>query len=90
MFYLQEEQKSGILFAIEFEKTFDSISLKFVQKNLKFLNFGSSIIKWFDMFYYKATGSALSNGFISQTFPFERGCRQGDPLSPYILIVLRY
>lgn len=44
MLCLQEDQIPGVLFAIDSEKAFDSISLRFMTNVLEFYNFGSSII----------------------------------------------
>ena len=40
----------GLLLIIDFEKAFDSISWDFINKVLKFFNFGESIIKWVSVF----------------------------------------
>ena len=41
--YTEENQIPGLLLFIDFEKAFDSVSWKFIQKVLKFFNFGPSI-----------------------------------------------
>ena len=40
----------GLLLIIDSEKAFDSISWDFINKVLKFFNFGESIIKWVSFF----------------------------------------
>ena len=86
--YLAEEQKvPGMLLLIDFEKAFDSVSHTFLKKVLKVYNFGPSIQRWIDVFYNRATASVLVNGFLSESFIVERGCRKGDGLSPYLFLL---
>ena len=72
---------------IDFEKAFDSLSWSFIHKALRFLNFGESIRRWIEVFYTNITSSVIQNGHLSSFFEISRGCRQGDPLSPYIFII---
>ena len=72
---------------IDFEKAFDSLSWSFIQKALKFLNFGYSIRRWIKVFYNGISSAVIQNGNLSSFFSISRGCRQGDPLSPYIIII---
>ena len=77
----------GLLLIIDFEKAFDSISWKFIEKVLSFLNFGESIKQWIKVFYNDISASVVQCGFLSESFIVLRGCRQGDPLSPYIFLL---
>ena len=84
---LNREQPWGLLLLIDFEKAFDSLSWSFIQKALKFLNFGYSMCIWTKVFYGRISSEAMRKGNISSFFSISRGCRQGNPLSPYIFIM---
>ena len=84
---LQKHNMSKLILLIDFEKAFDSVSWKFINKVLRIYNFGDSFIKWFNILYNDAQSCVINNGKYSQLFPLGRGCRQGDPLSPYIFIL---
>ena len=77
----------GLLLIVDFEKAFDSISWKFINHTLNFLNFGDSIKRWINVFYNDIQSCVIQNGFLSGPFNVRRGCRQGDPLSPYIFLL---
>ena len=67
----------GLLLIIDFEKAFDSIFWKFIEKVLILLNFGESIKQWLKVFYNDISASVVQCGFLSE----------GDPLSPYIFLL---
>ena len=87
MSFTEQNDIPGLLVLIDFEKAFDSVSWSFIQKVLKFLNFGPSICRWIETLYNNITSSVIQCGHMSEFFNIGRGCRQGDPLSPYIFIL---
>ena len=85
--HTEQNDIPGLLLLIDFEKAFDSLSWSFIQKALKFLNFGYSIRRWMKVFYNGISSAVIQNGNLSSFVSISRGCRQGDPLSPYIFII---
>ena len=76
-----------MLLLIDFEKAFDSVAWSFIKKSLIFYNFKSDIIAWIGTFYKGIKSSVIVNNTPTPWFPIERGCRQGDPISPYIFLL---
>ena len=77
----------GLIILIDFEKAFDSISWDFISKSLKKFNFGDSIVNWVKSLQINSNSKILQNGYLSEEIVLGRGCRQGDPISPYLFVL---
>jgi hypothetical protein len=61
MHYLEENNKTGLLLLVDFEKAFDSIEWLFLKKTLNSFNFGPSLCKWFETLYSSASSYVINN-----------------------------
>ena len=85
--HLNSSDLPGILLILDFEKAFDSLDWSFLQKTLAAFGFMNDICNWIKIFYTKIKSTISVNGQISNWFDISRGCRQGDPISPYLFIL---
>ena len=84
---LNIQQRKGLILLLDFEKAFDSLEWHYIKKVLQKYNFSETFIYWFKTLYSGACSCVINNGMFSDFFELERGCRHGDPLSPYIFIL---
>ena len=87
MYETKRLQIPGMILLIDFEKAFDTVSWSFIDKVLDIFNFGTSIKNWVHTFYKDSESCVIQNGIMSPFFKLGRGCRQGDPLSPYLFLL---
>ena len=71
--------KEGFLVTVDIEKAFDSVNRLFVIAILKKISFGTEFIEWIKNIIGPKT---------SKYFKQERGTRQGDPISAYLIIIV--
>ncbi|KAL9982663.1 hypothetical protein ACROYT_G004734 [Oculina patagonica] len=88
MDYTVEENIPGLMIFIDFKKAFDSVEWDFLLKCLEAFNFGPDFIRWVKTFYKNIQSCTINNGTASRYFTLERGVRQGDPLFPYLFILV--
>ncbi|GJU19992.1 RNA-directed DNA polymerase, eukaryota [Tanacetum coccineum] len=78
----------GMIFKVDFEKAFDSVKWDYLDETLKSFGFGLKWRKWISGCLYNAKGSVLVNGSPTKEFQFYKGLKQGDPLSPFLFILI--
>ena len=85
--YAKDNNKTGLLLLVDFDKAYDSVSFKFINKTLKIFNFGDDLIKWVNILLKNFKAVVNHCGNISENFSIGRGCRQGDPIACYLFIL---
>ena len=77
----------GFMILVDFEKAFDTLDWQFIQKSFELCNFGEKILNWIKILQNGSKSIVSQNGFFSEPINLQRGCRQGDPVLPYIFVI---
>lgn len=85
---LKQSKKSGMLLKLDLSKAFDSLSWAYIQKVLLAFGFAHSWVRWIFNLLSSVFYSVLINGIPSVNYRPSRGIRQGDPLSPFIFVIM--
>ena len=81
------EEIPGLLIIVDYAKAFDTIEWNFIDECLRLFNFGPNISKWTSLLREKSCSRIEQNGNFSEVVSLFRGCRQGDPISPYLFVL---
>ncbi|GKV48452.1 hypothetical protein SLEP1_g55265 [Rubroshorea leprosula] len=84
----KRKRKKSFLFKVDFEKAYDKVSWDFIDYMLMRTGFTVTWRNWIKECLQSSMISILVNGSPTQQFPVSKGIRQGDPLSPFLFLLV--
>ncbi len=87
MDHAEEQNIPAAIMSIDYEKAFDFIEWKYIDKTLEYFKFGSDFRKWINILYTDTESCVVNNGWTTRFFKLSRGVRQGCPMSPYLFVL---
>ena len=82
------DKKDCVLFKVDFKKAYDCVNWNFLRAMMIKMEFGRIWMRWIDACIFKCHLSILVKDSPTKDFKVGRGLRQGDPLSPFLFVIV--
>ncbi|KAJ0469537.1 putative RNA-directed DNA polymerase [Helianthus annuus] len=86
--WIKKYGKKAFLMKIDFEKAYDNVSWDFLLSILDQMGFPMKWRLWVKGILQSTRSSILVNGSPTFEFQCQKGLRQGDPLSPFLFLIV--
>ena len=86
--HYEETNQSGVLISIDFMKAFDKVEYSAMYKILEWFGYRENLIGWIKLLFTDFRLSTINNGYISEEFQATKGLFQGNPIAPYLFIIV--
>ncbi|GKV04742.1 hypothetical protein SLEP1_g16855 [Rubroshorea leprosula] len=85
---VKRKKKNCFIFKVDFEKAYDKVCWEFLDYMMKRLGFNETWRRWILECLKSSSISVLINGSPTSQFSVSKGIRQGDPLLPFLFLIV--
>ena len=85
--YINQKNLAAAFVCLDQEKAFDRVSRSYMFDTLTAFGFSENFIRWIRLLYNDISSSVIINNHISDSFPVNRGVRQGCSLSMLLYVI---
>ncbi|XP_060190282.1 uncharacterized protein LOC132619370 [Lycium barbarum] len=86
--YTRKHISPRCMIKVNIQKDYDSVEWCFIQQILTELGFPEQMVRWIMLCVQTVSYSFQINGILLDNMLDRRGLRQGDPMSPYLFVLL--
>jgi hypothetical protein len=86
--YAKKLKKECLILKVDFEKAYDSVDWGFLDYMLRRFGFGDKWCVWMKTCVCSGNMSVFVNGNPTEEISIIRGLKQGDPLAPFLFLIV--
>jgi hypothetical protein len=84
----KRRKDKSLMFKVDFERAYDTVNWKFLDYMMVRMGFAGEWRRWIRACVCQSSMSVLVNGSPTEDFSVGKGLRQGDPLSPFLFLII--
>jgi hypothetical protein len=86
--YAKKANKECLIFKMDFEKAYDSVDWGFLEYMMRRVGMCEKWVNWMKACVFGGNMSILVNGNPPEEICIQRGLKQGDPLAPFLFLLV--